>query len=138
MSKPSGTAGDTSNGNRNTGTAPRRRSASSANPGITATSSRVACADQRTAPAWEWISGASDTVSVAAKPTPNRPTEDPARLADARSVDNACTPAASSGAPVFAAVNTPSHNVNRSRPGNCARPAASEAFCASSTTNRSR
>lgn len=48
------------------------------------------------------------------------------------------TPAASSGAPVLAATRTPSRRVSRSRPGTPALAAASAAFCASSTTSRSR
>ena len=88
--------------------------------------------------------GESLTATTAANPTPNRPrsaSPGPAgssRLLDARSVDSASTPAASSGAPVLEAVSVPSRSVSRSRPGTPARAAASAAFCASSTTTRSR
>ena len=65
--------------------------------------------------------GASLTATTAAKPTPNRPAVPPSavspRLPEARSVDSASTPAASSGAPVFSATSTPSRSVSRSRPG---------------------
>jgi len=107
----------------------------------------------RTVPAADRTRGSSLTATTAANPTPNRPTVPPtlpptpapasppapaSRLLDARSVDSASTPAASSGAPVLAAVSIPSRNVSRSRPGTPARTAASAAFCASSTTTRSR
>ena len=91
--------------------------------------------------------GESLTATTAANPTPNRPTvaaspasPNPAwsRLLEARSVDSASTPAASSGAPVLEATSVPSRSVSRSLPGTPARAAASAAFCASSTTTRSR
>jgi hypothetical protein len=86
--------------------------------------------------------GASLTATTAANPTPNRPTvcacAESSRLLDARSVDSASTPAASSGAPVLAAISVPPRSVSRSLPGTPARAAASAAFCASSTMTRSR
>src|SRR6516225_2798759 len=55
--------------------------------------------------------GSSLTATAAAKPTPNLPTAISCapgpRLAEARSVDNAATSAASSGAPTFAATSVP-------------------------------
>jgi hypothetical protein len=87
----------------------------------------------------ETIIGSSLTETTAAKPTPKRPVEEVSSiLAEARSVDNADTPAASSGVPVLAAVKTPSRRISRSRPGSPARAAASAAFWASSMTTRSR
>ncbi|MFD0540249.1 hypothetical protein ACFQY7_47140 [Actinomadura luteofluorescens] len=62
-------------------------------------------------------------------------------MAEARSVERASTPAASSGAPVFAAISSgspPVRSVRARRPGTAARRAASAAFCASSMTTRSR
>jgi hypothetical protein len=77
--------------------------------------------------------GAADTASTAAKPTPNRPTEvSSSRFADARSEASAATPAASSGRPVLATRSSRSTTVTRSLP---SRPAASAAFCASSTNH---
>ena len=60
------------------------------------------------------------TASTAENPTPKRPTVSPSRLAEARRVASASTPAASSGAPVFAATRTArrrSVRRSRSRPG---------------------
>ena len=55
--------------------------------------------------------GSSLTATAAAKPTPNLPTAiscaSGPRLLEARSVDSAATPAASSGAPTFAATSVP-------------------------------
>ena len=82
------------------------------------------------------------TATTAANPTPNRPTVpsvvSASRLLEARNVDSAATPAASSGAPVLAATRVPPRSVSRSRPGTPPRTAASAAFWASSTTTRSR
>ena len=100
--------------------------------------SSVSAAEKRTPPVVDVSTGSSVTVSTAAKPTPKRPTVPPSRLADARSVASASTPAASSGAPVFAARSSPSTRDSRSSPGTPARAAASEAFWASSTSRRSR
>jgi hypothetical protein len=94
-------------------------------------------AENWTPPDREITRGESVTASTAAKPTPNWPTLSPARLADARSAASAVTPAASSGAPVFAARNSPPLMLTRKYPGTPARWAASAAFCASSTSSRS-
>ncbi len=60
------------------------------------------------------IRGASDSASTAANPTPNRPTEPASsRFADARSAASAATPAASSGAPVFATRSSPRPSIWR-------------------------
>nr|WP_052748463.1 hypothetical protein [Cellulomonas sp. FA1] len=99
----------------------------------------------RTAPVVEQTTTSSATARTAANPTPNRPTSRVLvpRLADARSDASDATPGASSGAPVFAATSTglpssPCARRSSSRPGVPARVAASAAFCASSTTTRSR
>ncbi len=130
MAKPSGTSvsslGHTS---RSTGTSPPRCSASS---GVAA---RVRSAEKATAPVVETTLGSSVTASTAAKPTPNWPIVPPF-LVDARNDASAVTPAASSGTPVFAARSSPSTTDSRSVPSSS--PAASEAFCASSTSSRSR
>ncbi len=138
VANPSGGVPSAGNGSRSTGTCPDRSASSPASAGTWRTSSRVSSRDHWTEPVTEDIRGASLTAATAANPTPNRPTASCPRLLDARSVDRASTPAASSGAPVFAATRIPSRNVSRSRPGTPARAAASAAFCASSTTTRSR
>ncbi len=140
--KPSGGVPSAANGSRSTGRCPDRAANSAASAGMPSASSLAAARDQATAPVTEQMRGSSLTATAAAKPTPNRPTAassgpDP-RLAEARSVDRAATPAASSGAPVFAATSVPSLSVSRSRPPTLSRAAASAAFCASSTTTRSR
>ena len=134
---PAGT-GSAAHGSRSTGTCPSRRSSSSASAGTAATAVLVSAAENRTPPVVECTDGASVTVSTAANPTPNRPTLPPSRLAEARSVASASTPAASSGAPVFAASSCPSTSDSRSCPSTPDRVAASAAFCASSTSSRSR
>ena len=86
-----------------------------------------------------FAAGSSLTASTAANPTPNRPTvPSSSRFADARSVTSPWTPPASSGAPVLAARSVSPTSSSRSRPGTPARAAASAAFCASSTSSRSR
>ena len=142
MSNPSGTSGGEvqGNGRRRTGTAPPRRASSAAGSATAATASRVAAADHATPgdPA-DTIDGESLTATTAANPTPKRPVEPvSSRLADARSVLSASTPAASSGAPVLAAVSTPSRRATSIRPGTPARADASAAFWASSMITRSR
>ena len=130
------------NGSRRTGTWPDRASISLASAGMAPASSSARVRDQPTVPVVDRMLGESLTATTAANPTPKRPTVLPLdtspRLLDARSVDRASTPAASSGAPVFHATRTPSRSVSRSRPGTPPRTAASAAFCASSTTTRSR
>ena len=140
VSKPSRGLPSAGNGSRSTGTLPSRAASSSASAGIPSASSRDSPRDQRTAPPADAMAGESLTATAAAKPTPNRPVVASvrSRLAEARSVASASTPAASSGAPVFAAVSVPSRNCSLSLPGRPARRAASAAFCASSTTIRSR
>ena len=132
------------NGSRKTGTWPPRAAISPASGPMPPASSRARSRDHRTVPAVDRMRGESLTATTAANPTPNRPTVPSAlapalaRLLEARSVDSASTPAASSGAPVLAAVSAPSRSVSRSRPGTPPRTAASAAFCASSTMTRSR
>lgn len=112
-------------GSRSSGTCPSRRRISSPRPGlcraVSCARSRASARDQRTPPCRPTTAGSSVTASTAAKPTPNRPTarSGVSRLAEARSVDSDSTPAASSGAPVFAATRTPSRRVSRRRPGTC-------------------
>ena len=88
---------------------PSRRASSAAGPGSSRTASAVRAAENATPPCTVTTRGASDSASTAAKPTPNRPT-DPAssRFAEARNAASALTPAASSGAPVFATCSSPS------------------------------
>ncbi|MCR6705557.1 MAG: hypothetical protein NVV66_13000 [Cellulomonas sp.] len=105
----------------------------------------MSASENRTAPVAETTLISSDTARTAANPTPYRPTTPGppwSRFAEARIEDSAATPASSSGAPVFAATSVVPTSVrasrSRSRPGTPARTAASAAFCASSTTTRSR
>ena len=117
------------NGSRSTGTCPPRAASSPASAGTPGHQRPVRSRDQPTDPVAEWMRGASLTATTAANPTPNRPTVAAgrrvravaSRLLEARSVDSASTPAASSGAPVLAATSVPSRSVSRSRPGH-ARP----------------
>jgi hypothetical protein len=95
-----------SNGNRSAGARPPRAANSAATCGTSAAAAPASTVDQRTPPVLECTAGASLTASTAANPTPNRPTDCPSRLADARRVHSADTPSASSGAPVFAALST--------------------------------
>ncbi len=137
-------------GRRSAGSEPSRRATSAANAGLDgarAPSARVVSArENRTPPVVERTATSSATDRTAAKPTPKRPTGDVAprasRLADARNEARDVTPSASSGTPVFAATSTawPSTVLSRSSrwPGTPPRVAASAAFCASSTTTRSR
>jgi len=136
---PSGGAPDASKGSRSTGTRPSRAAVSSRSTGTSATNASASSRDHRTAPPVETIEGASVTASTAAKPTPKRPTDpSSSRFADARATAIDSTPAASSGAPVLAAVSVVPARSSTTRPGTPARVAASAAFCASSTTTRSR
>jgi hypothetical protein len=122
---------------RRTGGRPPRRASSARNAGSPDTAAAVRSAENCTPPEREITRGASVTPSTAAKPTPNRPTLSPVRFAEARNAASAATPAPSSGAPVFAARSSFPSMLTRRYPGTPARCAASAAFCASSTSNRS-
>ena len=102
---------------RSTGSCPSRRASSAAGPDSSRTASAVAAAENATPPCAETTRGASDSASTAANPTPNRPTEPASsRFADARSAASAVTPAASSGAPVFATRSSPPSTVDPQPP----------------------
>ncbi len=122
VSKPSGTVSSVGHTSRRTGTRSSRPMAS-----------RVRAAENSTPPDRETTRGASVTVSTAANPTPNRPT--PCCLAEARREASEATPAWSSARPVLATCSSRPASWTRNRPP-C--PAASAAFCASSTSTRSR
>ena len=105
-----------------------------------ATAAAVSARENRTPPVRERITGSSVTASTAENPTPNRPTalSESSRFAEARKVASDSTPSADNGVPVLETTRVPSRKENCTRPGTPARTAASAAFCASSTTTRSR
>ena len=146
VSWPSVTVPLDGKGRRSMGTCPVRRCTSAARVPRGSFSairrSTVSLADsawKRTAPDAEATVTSSLSATTAEKPTPKRPAEEgSALLVEARRVARDSTPSGVRGAPVLAATRRSPSKVKDSRPGTFARCAASAAFCASSTTTRSR
>ena len=156
MSNPAGGSPSAANGSRSTGTCPSRRRTSRSSPSDlnAATAAAVSARENRTPPLRDKITGSSVTASTAENPTPNRPTatargsscrkspprrsRSSSRLAEARTSPATRPQPPSTPHRCCDDRRLPPRNENRTRPGTPARTAASAAFCASSTTTRSK